>query len=154
MRRGSFAGSALNLCWTTKEVAAAARGIGQNLVILNASNEREFDTAFATFVREQAGALVVADDAVFINGREKLVSLVADQRASSLFRPIPPTLEWRQLPSDVRRKATELMAPQVSHSNSRKCPPIAGYLAETRNSRLASNCVVGLEGLEPPARPL
>jgi hypothetical protein len=27
-----------------------------------------------------------------------------------LFRPIPPTLEWRQLPSDVRRKATELMA--------------------------------------------
>jgi hypothetical protein len=29
---------------------------------------------------------------------------------SDLFRPIPPTLEWRQLPSDVRRKATELMA--------------------------------------------
>ncbi len=27
-----------------------------------------------------------------------------------LFRPMPPPLEWRQLPADVRRKATELMA--------------------------------------------
>jgi len=27
-----------------------------------------------------------------------------------LFRPIPPTLQWRQLPADVRRKATELVA--------------------------------------------
>src|SRR5207247_919673 len=32
--------------------------------------------------------------------------------------------------------------PQVSHLNPRKCPQIAGYLAETRNGRLASNCVV------------
>jgi hypothetical protein len=33
---------------------------------------------------------------------------------------------------------------QVSNLNPRKCPQIAGYLAETRKSRLASNCVMGL----------
>ena len=27
-----------------------------------------------------------------------------------LFRPSPPTVQWRQLPADVRRKATELVA--------------------------------------------
>jgi putative ABC transport system substrate-binding protein len=68
-----------------KEVEAAARRIGQNLVMLKASNEREFDAAFATFVRERAGALVVADDAVFINGREKLVSLVAAHKVPAMY---------------------------------------------------------------------
>jgi hypothetical protein len=32
--------------------------------------------------------------------------------------------------------------PQNHHLNPLKCPQIAGYVADTRNSRLASNCVV------------
>ena len=69
----------------TREVEAAARDIGLNVVMVNASNEREFDAAFATFVRERASALVVAEDAVFINGREKLVSLVARERLPAMY---------------------------------------------------------------------
>src|SRR6266480_2144222 len=41
------------------------------------------------------------------------------------------------------RDLSRQQRPQVSHLNPRKCPQIAGYLAETRNGRLASNCVVG-----------
>ncbi len=40
------------------------------------------------------------------------------------------------------RDLSRQQRPQVSHLNPRKCPQIAGYLAETRNGRLASNCVV------------
>jgi hypothetical protein len=40
------------------------------------------------------------------------------------------------------RDLSRQQRPQVCHSNPRKCPAIAGYSAETRNSRLASNCVV------------
>jgi putative tryptophan/tyrosine transport system substrate-binding protein len=59
--------------------------MGQNIVMLNASSESEFDAAFATFVRERAGALVVADDAVFINGREKLVPLVTAHKVPAMY---------------------------------------------------------------------
>jgi putative ABC transport system substrate-binding protein len=70
---------------TTREVQAAARGVKQKLVILNASSEREFDTAFARLKRERAGALLVANDAVFINRREKLVALVARQSIPTIY---------------------------------------------------------------------
>ena len=46
------------------------------------------------------------------------------------------------------------LRPHVPHLNPRKCPQIAGYSSETGKRRFASDCVVGLEGLEPPTRPL
>jgi putative tryptophan/tyrosine transport system substrate-binding protein len=67
------------------EVEAAARDMGLSTVILKASNERELDAAFETFVGQRARALVVADDAVFITGREKLVSLVARESVPAIY---------------------------------------------------------------------
>jgi putative ABC transport system substrate-binding protein len=43
----------------TKELQVAARILGVNLLILNASDPSEFEAAFATLVRERAGGLVV-----------------------------------------------------------------------------------------------
>jgi hypothetical protein len=59
---------------------------------------------------EVSGGACVA----MLEARRRPLSQEGDADATSgppsLFRPIPPALEWRQQPSDVRRKATELMA--------------------------------------------
>src|SRR6516165_2349394 len=51
----------------TRETQAAARAIGLNLIILNASTESEIDAAFATLVQQRIGALVVTGDPFFVS---------------------------------------------------------------------------------------
>jgi putative ABC transport system substrate-binding protein len=68
-----------------KDLQGAARGIGQNVLVLNARTERDFDTAFARLTQEKAGGLVVADDAIFINRREKLVALAALHAVPAIY---------------------------------------------------------------------
>ena len=47
---------------------AAARTLGLQLHVLNASTERDFDAVFATLVQLRAGALVIGTDPFFIAG--------------------------------------------------------------------------------------
>ena len=56
---------------------AAASALGVQLSIINAGNEREIDTAFATSVERRADALLVASDPFFFGRREQLVTLAA-----------------------------------------------------------------------------
>ena len=51
---------------------AAASALGVQLSIINAGNEREIDTAFATSVERRADALLVASDPFFFGRREQL----------------------------------------------------------------------------------
>jgi len=67
---------------TTKEtalrdVAAAARVMGLQIQVLNASTSREIDAAFATFVRERPDAVFVSLDVFFIGRRAQLVNLAS-----------------------------------------------------------------------------
>ena len=63
-------------CETTlRDVEAAARAIGLQIQVLNASTGREIDAAFATFVRERPDALFVGGDAFFSSRRVQLVAL-------------------------------------------------------------------------------
>jgi putative tryptophan/tyrosine transport system substrate-binding protein len=61
----------------SREVQVAARTIGQQVHILNAVEERDFDAAFATLVRIQADALCVQGDPFFNSRAEQLVRLAA-----------------------------------------------------------------------------
>ncbi len=58
-----------------EDVEEAARTIGQQIVVVNASSERDFDTAFATLVQQRAGGLLVATDPFFLSRRDQLVAL-------------------------------------------------------------------------------
>ena len=62
---------------TLREVPEAARAIGLQIQVLNASTSREIEAAFATLVRERADALFVAPDAFFISRRVQFVTLAA-----------------------------------------------------------------------------
>jgi putative tryptophan/tyrosine transport system substrate-binding protein len=68
-----------------RDLQAAARGIGQSVLVLNARAEAEFDNAFATLKRERADGLIVADDAIFMNRREKLVALAAQHAVPAIY---------------------------------------------------------------------
>jgi ABC-type uncharacterized transport system substrate-binding protein len=59
------------------DVQAAAKSIGQQLTILDASSERDIDTAFATFVQRGAGALLVGSSPFMTFHRERLIALAA-----------------------------------------------------------------------------
>ncbi len=59
----------------TQEVQEAAIRLGVKLVLRNASTEPEIDAAFAAFVQQRAGALLVGNDPFFGSWREKLASL-------------------------------------------------------------------------------
>jgi putative tryptophan/tyrosine transport system substrate-binding protein len=56
-----------------RDLQAAARTLGFNLHVLNASAERDFDTVFGTLVRLRAGGLVIATAPIFNNNNETLV---------------------------------------------------------------------------------
>jgi ABC-type uncharacterized transport system substrate-binding protein len=72
-----------------KDVEAAARAIGQPLIILDASSDRDIDIAFATFVQRGAGALLVGSGAFFNSNRERLVALAARHG-------LPASYTWRE----------------------------------------------------------
>jgi putative ABC transport system substrate-binding protein len=60
-----------------RDVAAAARVMGLQIQVLNASTSREIDAAFATFVRERPDAVFVGLDVFFISRRAQLVNLAS-----------------------------------------------------------------------------
>ena len=59
------------------DVQLAAHALGQQILIVNASSERDFDMAFATLAQQQAGALLIAGNALFTGQRDRLVALAA-----------------------------------------------------------------------------
>ena len=68
-----------------RELNAAARRIGQDVVLLDASAEGEFEAAFATLAEKRASALVVSDDALFTNRRAVLVALAARHAVPAIY---------------------------------------------------------------------
>src|SRR5262249_42845903 len=54
---------------TVREAEAAARAMGLQIQVLNASTSGEIDAAFATFVRERPDAILVGGDSFFISRR-------------------------------------------------------------------------------------
>jgi putative tryptophan/tyrosine transport system substrate-binding protein len=62
---------------TKREIAGAARTIGLEFQVFNASTSREINAAFATFLRERPDALFVGGDAFFQVRRAQLINLAA-----------------------------------------------------------------------------
>ena len=63
----------------------AARRLNLKLVVLNASTEREIDTAFATVAQHQVGAVVVGSDPFLFSRREQIVGLAARHAIATVY---------------------------------------------------------------------
>jgi putative tryptophan/tyrosine transport system substrate-binding protein len=70
---------------TITSVHAAARALGQQVHIVNASSEREFVAAFATAVEQRANALNVGADPLFTSRRDQLVALAARHALPAIY---------------------------------------------------------------------
>jgi putative ABC transport system substrate-binding protein len=66
-------------------VQSAARAIGLQVQVLNASTSREIDAAFATFARERPDILFVAGDPLFLSRRVQLVNLASRQAIPATY---------------------------------------------------------------------
>jgi len=73
---------------STKEVQTAARSLGLELHVLNASSERDFDAAFAKLIQLRAGGLVIGPDVLFTSRSEQLAAL-------ALRHAVPTTYQYR-----------------------------------------------------------
>jgi putative tryptophan/tyrosine transport system substrate-binding protein len=62
---------------TLRDVETAARNIGLQIQVLNASTSREIEAAFASFMRERPDALFIAGDPYFYSRRVQLTVLAA-----------------------------------------------------------------------------
>jgi putative tryptophan/tyrosine transport system substrate-binding protein len=60
---------------TLRAMPEAARALGLQIQVLNASTSREIETAFVTLVRDQADALFVAPDGFFTSRRVQFATL-------------------------------------------------------------------------------
>jgi putative ABC transport system substrate-binding protein len=68
-----------------RDVQAAAQALGQQLIILDASSERDIEPAFATFVQRGAGALLGGSGAFLNSQRERLVALAARHALPAMY---------------------------------------------------------------------
>jgi putative tryptophan/tyrosine transport system substrate-binding protein len=70
---------------TLRDMPEAARAIGLQIVVLNASTGREIEAAFATLVRDRADALFVGADAFFNSRRVQLANMAARHAIPTAF---------------------------------------------------------------------
>ena len=68
-----------------RDMQAAARTLGIELHILQASTEREIDAAFAALTRLRAGALVISPEAFFNSRSEQLAALTVRHAVPAIY---------------------------------------------------------------------
>jgi len=66
-------------------VQTAANSLGQQILVLNANSDREFDAAFAAVAQQHVAALLVASDPLFFNRRDQLVAPAARQAIPAIY---------------------------------------------------------------------
>jgi putative ABC transport system substrate-binding protein len=69
----------------TKDLQEAARSLNLRIHFLNASTEREFQTAFSKIAELHAGGLVISSDSFFFAHIEQLAALAAQNRVPAIF---------------------------------------------------------------------
>jgi putative ABC transport system substrate-binding protein len=69
----------------SKALQAAARAIGQQIMVVEAGSDGEFDAAFTALAERRVGALVVAADQFFTGRREQLLALTARYAMPAIY---------------------------------------------------------------------
>jgi putative tryptophan/tyrosine transport system substrate-binding protein len=78
--------NSLNIEPQLKDVWEAARTVGQQIHVLQATGERELDAAFATLGSLGVGALLVGSDPYFYSRREQIIALAARHAIPTIYQ--------------------------------------------------------------------
>jgi putative ABC transport system substrate-binding protein len=68
-----------------RDVQAAAKAIGRQLIIVDVNSVRDIETAFATFVQHGTGALLVGAGSFFFANRAQIVALAARHAIPAMY---------------------------------------------------------------------
>jgi putative tryptophan/tyrosine transport system substrate-binding protein len=68
-----------------RDLLDAAKAIGQQLLVLTASRDRDFDAAFDTISQHRAGVLIIGSDPFFFQSTDQLVALMLRHRIPTVF---------------------------------------------------------------------
>jgi putative tryptophan/tyrosine transport system substrate-binding protein len=101
-----------------KEVPAAARELGRQLLVVNAQSAGEIDAAFATMVQSRAGALLVGAGILFNNRRRQLAALAARHGVPTIsgireFVVAGGLMSYGASDSDAYRRAGSHYVPRI-----------------------------------------
>ena len=66
-------------------IQSAARTMGVTLLPVDARGPHEFDSAFATMIRQRAGGLVELPDPMFLTERDRLTGLATQNRLAAIY---------------------------------------------------------------------
>jgi putative ABC transport system substrate-binding protein len=81
--------NAVNTEPTLRDVHTAARDMGKQIQVLEASTSSEINAAFATFVRERPDALFVGSDIFFLSRRLQLAHLATRHAIPATYSARP-----------------------------------------------------------------
>jgi putative ABC transport system substrate-binding protein len=68
------------------DIENAARMISQNLFVARASTDAEVNAAFASFVQQRVGAVLIAADPYFDTRRDQIIALAAHSRIPAMYQ--------------------------------------------------------------------
>jgi putative ABC transport system substrate-binding protein len=68
-----------------RDLNTAAKTIGQELLVVSATSDRDFEAAFASIVRHRAGALLIGQDPFLFQAGGQLVALAARHRIPAIY---------------------------------------------------------------------
>jgi putative ABC transport system substrate-binding protein len=69
----------------TRDVQAAARAVGQQILVVGVGGQHGFDAAFTTLAKQQAGALFISPDAFFQSRRDEIIGLAARHAIPAIY---------------------------------------------------------------------
>jgi len=92
------------------EVRAAASAIGQQLIVLYVSSDREIETAFTTLIQRGAGALLWGTGEFLFSQRDRVVALAARHRIPAMYilrdyAAAGGLISYAASPTDANRQA-------------------------------------------------
>jgi putative tryptophan/tyrosine transport system substrate-binding protein len=68
-----------------RDLSTAANAIGQELLVVSATSDRDFEAAFASIVQHRAGALLIGQDPFLFQAGGQLVALAARHRIPAIY---------------------------------------------------------------------
>jgi putative ABC transport system substrate-binding protein len=119
----------------TEEAELAARILGIRLVIVNARSRSDIETAFTTLVQQDARALVVSGNPLFIAAGDQLVTLAARHEMPTMYQYRDP-IRRGALSALVRVFPTRIawLAPILAAFSRARSPPICRCSRPQRSS--------------------